>query len=389
MSLINQMLQDLDKRGANGSADETMYAQIKVLPSPASQYQWWRISAGLLTLAIVLLGLGWYQILPGFSAPGSQITVLPPKAPLPVSSLPSVSPVVASTVDSSAAVASVPAMASNAEDAPLTGDVSLLLKLSPELDPLMAADKPVTGKHVPQVAVAKLDVVVSELPAKPAKKPFSPLSEGASPQQAAPLTNRLVKETTIAQQAEDNYRQATILQQQGRTPEAIAMLEHTLKIDTQHTAARQSLISLLMENKRYEEAIRHLQQALSADVTQANLAMMLARLQVEKKNVPLAIEVLQRSLPSAIERADYLAFLAALQQREAHHKEAADLYQKALRKNPQNGLWWMGLGISLQADGHAQDALEAYSRAKSSNTLKPELLAFVEQKITQLQPSQR
>ena len=69
MSLINQMLQDLDKRGANGRADETMYAQIKVLPSPASQYQWWRISAGLLTLAIVLLGLGWYQILPGFSAP--------------------------------------------------------------------------------------------------------------------------------------------------------------------------------------------------------------------------------------------------------------------------------------------------------------------------------
>lgn len=389
MSLINQMLQDLDKRGATGSADETMYAQIKVLPEAMPQYKWWLRSAGLLTLAMILVWLVWHQIAPRLSGVLPQTSVAQSKAPMPAPQLSPAPMLVAPVVPDSNAVASLPVAVSTTEDIRLAGEIPLFLRLSPELDPAMATDKPSAAKPSASAAFVKLDTAAPELPAKPVKKQSSPLTEGTSPQQTAPLNNRLVKETTIGQQAEDNYRQATILQQQGRSPEAIAMLEHTLKIDAQHTAARQSLISLLLENKRYEDAIRQLQLALSADVNQPNLAMMLARLQVEKRNVPLAIEVLQRSLPSAIERADYLAFLAALQQREAHHKEAADLYQKAIRKNPQNGLWWMGLAISLQADGRAQDALEAYGRAKSSNTLKPELLAFVEQKITQLQPSQR
>ncbi|MDO9192399.1 MAG: hypothetical protein Q7U12_05840, partial [Undibacterium sp.] len=82
---------------------------------------------------------------------------------------------------------------------------------------------------------------------------------------------------------------------------------------------------------------------------------------------------------------DFLAFLAALQQRASHHKEAADLYQQALKKMPQNAVWWMGLGISLQADGRNKEALDAFGYAKSGNGLSPDLLAFVEQKITQLQ----
>jgi MSHA biogenesis protein MshN len=44
----------------------------------------------------------------------------------------------------------------------------------------------------------------------------------------------------------------------------------------------------------------------------------------------------------------------------------------------------MGLGISLQAENRLQEAKEAFSRAKMSNTLTPELQAFVDQKLAQL-----
>ncbi len=87
----------------------------------------------------------------------------------------------------------------------------------------------------------------------------------------------------------------------------------------------------------------------------------------------------------ATDRADYQAFLAALLQRDSRNKEAAELYLQALQKSPQTGIWWMGLGISLQAESRVPEAQEAFSRAKASNSLSPELLAFVESKLKQLQ----
>ena len=45
----------------------------------------------------------------------------------------------------------------------------------------------------------------------------------------------------------------------------------------------------------------------------------------------------------------------------------------------------MGLGISLQALNRNTEAQEAYRRARGTNTLNPELQAFVDQRLRQLQ----
>jgi MSHA biogenesis protein MshN len=52
---------------------------------------------------------------------------------------------------------------------------------------------------------------------------------------------------------------------------------------------------------------------------------------------------------------------------------------------PRAGLWWMGMGISLQADNRSAEALDAFRRAKSAGGLSPDLLAFVDQRMKQLQ----
>ena len=94
---------------------------------------------------------------------------------------------------------------------------------------------------------------------------------------------------------------------------------------------------------------------------------------------------MQTTAPAAQSSPDYLARLAGLLQRQARHREAIDNYQAALRLAPGSGVWLMGLGISLQAVNRNSEAQEAFRRARSSNTLNPELQAFVDQRLKQLQ----
>lgn len=372
MSLINQMLQDLDSRGSDALTAEPMYAQIRTVDSAAVRRPWWLMAVPGILLLALLAWLLWQQFLPAARRLPLKESVLAKMAP------------------TAAPVAAPAAAPVSAESLPPMNDLPLLLKLSSGFEgPLPAASAHVE-KNTPVPLLARIEKVEPEQQDKIEKNIAAGISAASvapakKPEQGT-VVSKFLKETSPQQQAEGEYRQATVLQQQGRSSEAIILLEQALKSDPQHAAARQSLIGLLLENKRHEEAMRSLQQGLNQDQNQPGLAMILARLQVERGNLPLAVETLQRSLPHAIERADYLAFLAALQQRGSHHKEATDLYRRALKQNPKNALWWMGLGISLQADGRVAEASDAYGRAKSTHGLSPELLAFVEQKLTALQP---
>jgi MSHA biogenesis protein MshN len=118
---------------------------------------------------------------------------------------------------------------------------------------------------------------------------------------------------------------------------------------------------------------------------QADMAMQLARQQLQDNALREAIDTLQRALPQAGARADYHAFLAALLQRDDQHRPAAEHYATALRSAPDNGVWWMGLGISYQALQMATQAQQAYRSAQASRSLNPELAAFVEARLGQLQ----
>jgi MSHA biogenesis protein MshN len=70
-----------------------------------------------------------------------------------------------------------------------------------------------------------------------------------------------------------------------------------------------------------------------------------------------------------------------LLQREGKHKEAAEHFQVAVQLAPNSGIWLMGYGISLQALERNDDAKKSFQQALDTNTLSPELTAFVQQKI--------
>ena len=193
--------------------------------------------------------------------------------------------------------------------------------------------------------------------------------------------NKKVKSLSVQQQADNEFRRANGLMQQGRNDEALAGYESALQLDAGHESARQALAVLLLQNKRYGDAERVLQEGLKLDIKNSVFAMLLARIQVDRDASWSALLVLQKTLPYAERQPDYQAFVAALLQRLNRHKESVTHYQIALQLSPNSGVWWMGLGISLRALQRDEEARVAFKHALESHTLNADLQTFVTQQL--------
>jgi len=193
-----------------------------------------------------------------------------------------------------------------------------------------------------------------------------------------------MKQVSPAQRIDAEFRKAVELMQQGRVSNAMAGYEKVLHLDGGHKAARQALVALLLEAGRKPDAEKVLQDGVKGKPENTEFTMLLARLQVERGALDQASKTLEKSLPYADTQADYQAFFAALLQRQNRHKEAVERYQKVLQLEPGNGVWLMGYGISLQALQRNIDAKQVFQRALDTQTLNAELQAFVQQKIKEL-----
>ena len=397
MSVINQMLQDLENRHSATGADASSPAQIKAVPKRSRLHPaWWAVPV----LALVMLA----GIFAWLLRPVAKVADAPPSAATIVDA-----PVTQAKSAGDTRHPPLPSRAVRARTKPHQTDAKFAwqtgatqqpaatqmptperrqLPEQPTVLPLKVAAKRDLGKQditpanatpLPSTADSGKPPLVAQ-----AQQDTLPGSLAGSGRREVPETmavSKQIKEITPQQRAENEYSKAVALLQQGRMTEASELLGNVLQLDPGNTAARQTLVGLLVEGKRYGEAERSLQDGLKLDPSQTGLAMILARLQVEQGDTQSALKTLQHSLPYAAERPDYQAFLAALLQREGRHKEAIEHYLQALRKVPGSGVWLMGLGISLQAENRPAEAQEAFIRAKASNTLSPDLQAFVEQQL--------
>jgi MSHA biogenesis protein MshN len=427
MSLINQMLQDLEARSKKGQTVAPMPSAVRpIAPAPLLAVNpMWVVVFGLALLLLVLVVWVVPRQMKGAApavAPrpavatsaGSAAASAPVARPLPVS------PKAAASVASGEGTPA-PELPANVDEqggkreralaralveptfvpaAPGQGTQPLSLKLMPELasltrpasaKPAQASGKdrfidvePVSSKAA-RPAVASETASTASVPRTVAKNTAAadaPPAPAGSADNGIKLTRQPL---TSRQSAESEYRKALQAQQQGRQPEAMALLTHALQIDSAHLDARQTMVAWLLEQGQRAQALRVLQEGLGHDPAQPALAMILARLQVDQGDAKAALDTLNRSLAWTLGRADYQAFMAALLQREGRHKEAILRYQNALALTPDSAVWWMGLGISFQAEGQKANAREAFERARNNPGLTPELLAFVAGRISQLQ----
>ncbi len=380
MSVINEVLNQLEQRGVNVSAK-----QETVRPVPAQDKQKNKLTVLMLTFALIAAAGAWVWHGRQSSQP---VVAAPVKKELPAE--PKIS-VVKPVVDAAPSVVSDAASGvakQPVEKSPASSDLQLSFELASV--PLPSTLRTGKNKHQPHTVAQPKSTPTkrppADVPSKLAALPVqSPTGVPGTAKPAAVIDNTVpIKRVSPAQQADAEFRKGVTLMQEGRVTDAMERYRAALKLDEKHDAARHALIALLLENKRGNDAERELEEGLRISPEQSKFAILLARLEVERGAVPDALATLQKYLPYAGQQADYQAFLAALLQRQDRHEEAVTHYQVALQGAPKNGIWLVGCGISLQALQRNTDARDVFKRALESKTLNPELQEFVRQRLKTL-----
>ena len=197
--------------------------------------------------------------------------------------------------------------------------------------------------------------------------------------------DRQEREPSVRERAEAIYRRGVEAMHEGRMPAAEQALREALTQFPAHEAARQTLLGILVQQRRNADAEALLLEGQRQNPAQVGFAMALARLQAERGDTSAALESMQRSAAAGRDRPDFLGFQAGLLARAGRHADAVVQYRSALRMAPQNAVWWMGLGISLESDRRPAEAAEAFQRAREAPGLSPELTAYVDQRLRGLQ----
>jgi MSHA biogenesis protein MshN len=424
MSLVNQMLRDLEKR--QGSvAGASFSGEVLAPQGPDSVPYGGRlmIALGLLVLMLIVAGLAaWF-----FTRPVATLTPASVSASAPVAALP---PGVDAT-HVAAATDREPAAALAAG----AGEPAMLAASSPSLHPSSpqsaaghavpsAPDSPVIAPAPQEVlpytvkrstpAVARettrrlsssgtdaIQLKLDELltfgsgfvrpPAAASASAVAPSSGRPVEAAAAPksLAEHAGEARTQGERAgkddkairiekiersetqDDQYRVAVETLKQGHTEEGVAMLQSLLQANARNVAARQALAGAYVGQRRWDEALALLGQGLALMPEQATWAMSVARIQVERGQATEAWATLQKHAGHALQNAEYQGFAGVLLQHLKKPHEAVERYRAALRLRPREGRWWYALATALEEDGQAAEALEAYRRAQSLGGLTP------------------
>ncbi len=397
MSLINEVLQDLEKRHASESELDTLPPYVRAVQNrPQSSLRTYLIGA---VLVAVFVAAGFF-IAGNFRAPedkGQQIAAAPIAAPSPA-------PVAAPKVPVAPPVVAEPA------PTPTFNPVSRLSDELSQVAPPTRPERPAAvGRNVkpgaarPAKDVAPAPVMQAEKPQAPAMDVLPRIETLAKPVAVAPeralsppaippaavatapgAIDKQMREVSSPERAEIAFRRGVTQLQEGRANAAELDFRDALQLDPAHSSARQALLGLLLDSGRNNEAEELLRKALEINPRQPRHAMVLARLEVERGEVTGAINTMVGVLPYVQSDPDFHAFLAALLQREGRHREAVDYYRAALRGVPGNGVWMMGLGISLRAANQSAEAREAFQHAIESRQLGPQLQVFVERQLREL-----
>ncbi len=435
MSLLNDVLRDLDKQETTERRNRAIPASLQVAPVRGGIVK--RILVWILLLLLLAVAgvVGWQAWQKGQQAlsQGANEGIVQADKPPDRQASPSVEPEVV-TAPTSRAMENVAESFVAAQAASETfeitgnapheithpGDETFALAaldvieeesvLADSVQPLPKEQTPaLTEAQGARTSAGSTDVTPTEKPLEklaarsesPAEKPLREpvtLAATAAPEPerntAAESTGAIAdtapKASLQIQLSDDpealaNRRlsEARNLFQAGQPRQAEYLLERSLSDYSEHEAGRVQLARWRLLRGDGTGALALLTQFDATSSPEVRTVKAHALLKLGDENQALAM--LRGNLPVVAEAPRFHSLRAGLLQKYRYFDDALLAYAELVETNPNRGDWWAGLAICLDQKGRPQSALQAYRRALLDNGLSQQLAGYAQQRIERLQ----
>lgn len=211
----------------------------------------------------------------------------------------------------------------------------------------------------------------------------SAIAPSLTPVLSRPVSVSKVPAPSPEIEAQQLFDDAQAMQRAGNTADAINFYQQALARNPSMQQARLALAALLRDSGRSDEALALLQAGYALRAHPA-IAVMAGRMLADLGQREDALVWLARARDN-LRPAD-LALMGALNAQLQRHDESIHAYQRALVSNPAQGGWLLGLGVSLEAAGRLDEARTAYRDALEHGRFKPEVEKFLRERSHALNP---
>lgn len=223
-----------------------------------------------------------------------------------------------------------------------------------------------------------------------ASRQTTPQASSQASAQAQSVGQMAIREVKLSpsQLAQKQLVLAADAEKQGQLVKAMDYYAKALKLDPSLHESRKQLAALHYGQGELAQAAEVLAQGRLLYPQEFEFALLLARVQHAMGETDSALASLAQ-IPDnhSLARQKWLA-QTDLAQKQGQYPLVEQAYRKLLQQEPQQGKWWMGLAYALDSQQQFGPASQAYRTALSYSGLSTQAMAFIEQRLQQLGDSQ-
>ncbi|MFB0980295.1 MAG: tetratricopeptide repeat protein [Alteromonadaceae bacterium] len=167
--------------------------------------------------------------------------------------------------------------------------------------------------------------------------------------------------------------------------QAETLFEDVLLVMPEHKSARKQLAALWFGRQAYSDALNLLSQGIHLSPNDNEFRLMKARVYLQQNRVQQGFTTLN-NMPGVNEvvNVEYQSLRATTAQQLNEFSFAAQAYQILVNIEPSAARWWLGLAVAHDSNSEFEQASNAYKTALNKSGLSGSAETFARQRITEL-----
>lgn len=376
MSIINQMLKDIEQRENDASKGRATSIHAEY---PMRSRAWlWALSGAL---CVALVFISWWAVSWYMEHQSSTTQVISP---------PAVVAEVAEEVPSNLAESQDTGFSnqqgpSNQQESAIPKPVTPQPRARELAQPVVIETKDPVTENQPAVKQSVTPSIESTTLASTSIESAADDNSQSVADESTDMGEMTIQRSSREQQVESLYRRGLRALEENQMRDANQRFQEVLLLAPDHHEARLQLAALTFGRGFPYEALTLLQTGLAIDSNYSPFLLLQARIYERLEQPEQALAIIQGRTFRLPEDADFILLQANLASDMGDWRLAIESYQQLVEWRSDQGHWWIGYAFALAQQGYDNDAqrdyyhrraAEAYRRALNDTRLSPATYEF-------------